>query len=136
MIWLKVVHILCVMGWMTGIFAVPRALIFWHDEFDKTGSGGPTGKLTIRLFRFSALLGVIALATGLWLAYDWSFPVWVYVKLGLVGLLIAHYAYTGHLVLQAHRGVFEKSDRFLRVFNEISVFAVIAILYVVVAKPY
>jgi len=136
MIWLKVVHILCVMGWMTGIFAVPRALIFWHHEFDKHGSGGPTGQLTIRLFRFSALLGVIALASGLWLAYDWSFPLWVYVKLGLVGLLLCHYAYTGYLVIKAHKGVFEKSDRFLRVFNEISVLGVIAILYVVVAKPF
>jgi len=136
MIWLKVIHILCVMGWMTGIFAVPRALIFWHHEFDKQGSGGPTGQLTIRLFRFSALLGVIALATGLWLAVEWSFPVWVHVKIGLIVLLIAHYAYTGHLVLRAHRGVFEKSDRFLRFFNETSVLVVIAILYVVVAKPF
>jgi len=136
MVWLKVIHILCVMGWMTGIFAVPRALIFWHREFDLHGSGGNTGQLTIRLFRFSTLLGVIAIITGLWLAYEWSFPVWVYAKLGLVILLIAHYAYTGYLVLKAHRGIFEKSDRFLRIFNEISVFAVIAILYVVIAKPF
>ena len=28
--WVKIIHILCVMGWMTSIFAVPRALIYWH----------------------------------------------------------------------------------------------------------
>lgn len=136
MIWLKVVHVLCVMGWMTGIFAVPRALIFWHREHQLHGPGGNTAQLTIRLYRFSALLGGIALGSGLWLAYDWSFPHWVWVKLGLVGLLLGHYAYTGLLVKKAHEGVFDKSDRFLRIFNEISVFVVIAILYVVIAKPF
>jgi len=136
MVWLKVVHVLCVMGWMTGVFAVPRALIFWHREHQLHGGDGNTGQLTIRLFRFSALLGVIAIASGLWLAYYLSFPDWVYVKLGLVGVLTAHYLYTGHLVLQAHRGVFAKSDRFLRIFNELSVLVVIAILYVVIARPF
>ena len=136
MIWMKVVHVLCVMGWMTGIFAVPRALIFWHREHQLHGSGGNAGQLTIRLFRFSALLGGITIATGLWLAYQLSFPDWVYAKLALVGLLTIHYLYTGHLVLQAHRGNFTKSDKFLRIFNELSVFVVIAILYVVIAKPF
>ena len=40
------------------------------------------------------------------------------------------------VVLRARRGVFAESDRYLRIFNEISVFGVIAILWVVVAKPF
>ncbi len=136
MVWLKVIHVLCVLGWMTGVFAVPRALIFWHREHQLHGSGGNAGQLTVRLFRFSSLLGVIAIATGLWLAYDLSFPDWVYLKLLLVGVLTAHYSYTGYLVALAHSGTFTKSDRFLRVFNELSVIVVVAILYVVIAKPF
>ncbi len=136
MVWLKVVHILCVMGWMTGIFAVPRALIFWMHEHEATGSGGPTGKLTVRLFRFSAFLGIIAIITGLWQGWDWEFPIWVHVKIGLVSLLLLHYIYTGMLVKKAHQGVFEKSERFLRIYNEISVLVVIVVLWVVVAKPF
>lgn len=136
MIWVKVVHILCIMGWMTGIFAVPRALIFWHREFKASGGNGPAGDLTIRLYRFSAFLGVIGIITGLWLAWDFGFPVWTHVKIALVGLLLAYYVYTGFLVKQAHAGVFSKSDRFLRIFNESSVLLVIVILYVVVAQPF
>jgi len=136
MVWLKVVHVLCVMGWMTGVFAVPRALIFWHREHQLHGSGGNAGQLTIRLFRFSGLLGVIAIASGLWLASDLSFPVWVYAKLGLVSVLAAYYTYTGYLVWQARQGTFNKSDRFLRWFNESSVLVVVAILYVVIARPF
>ncbi|MEO0391357.1 MAG: CopD family protein, partial [Pseudomonadota bacterium] len=97
---------------------------------------GPLGDLTFRLYRFSAGLGVIAFLTGGWLGWQWDFPTWVWVKLSLVALLIAHYTWTGVLVARARRGRFDESDRWLRVFNEVSVVGVIAILYVVVAKPF
>lgn len=135
--WIKIIHILCVMGWMTSIFAVPRALIYWKRDFAQTGREGPLGDLTYRLYRFSAGLGVIAALSGLWLGWQvWSFAPWVHLKLALVALLAAHYVWTGMLVARARRGVFEQSDLYLRVFNEISVIGVIAILWVVVVKPF
>lgn len=133
--WIKIIHLLCVMGWMTGVFAVPRALIFWRRELASGGPGGPVGDLTIRLYRFSAGLGLVAIATGLWMGYDFDFPGWVWIKLALVAVLAAHYIYTGILVRAAHRGEVNHSDIFLRIFNEVSVFVAIAILYVVVVQP-
>lgn len=134
--WVKIIHLLCVMGWMTSIFAVPRALIYWKREYARLGEFGPLGDLTIRLYRFSAGLGVIALGTGLWLGHSWGYAPWVWVKLAMVLVLAGHYGLTGRLVLKARRGVFDESDRYLRIFNEISVLLVIAILYVVVVKPF
>lgn len=135
--WIKIVHILCVMGWMTSIFAVPRALIYWKRDFAKTGEFGPLGDLTYRLYRFSAGLMVLALITGIWLgAAVWQFDTWVLVKLGLVTLLVVHYMMTGGMVMRAKRGTFRESDFYLRMFNEISVIGVIAILWVVVIKPF
>lgn len=134
--WVKIIHILCVMGWMTSIFAVPRALIYWKREYNRLQDFGPLGDLTIRLYRFSAGLGVIALITGLWLSHVWGWPAWTHLKLALVLVLAAHYGWTGRLVLRARRGVFTESDRYLRIFNEISVVGVIAILWVVVVKPF
>jgi putative membrane protein len=134
--WVKIIHLLCVMGWMTSIFAVPRALIYWKREWQRLGEFGPLGDLTIRLYRFSAGLAVIALGTGLWLAHQWGWPAWSMLKLGLVLALALHYGWTGRLVLRARRGVFTESDRYLRIFNEVSVFGAIAILWVVVVKPF
>lgn len=135
--WVKIIHILCVMGWMTSIFAVPRALIYWRREWQTLGAFGPLGDLTVRLYRFSAGLGVIALITGLWLAYSvWGFQPWVHLKLALVALLAAHYIWTGMLVARARQGRFGHSDFYLRVFNEISVLASLAILWTVVVKPF
>lgn len=136
MTWVKIIHILCVMGWMTSIFAVPRAIIYWKRDWDRHTAQGPIGDLTFRLYRFSAGLGVIAALTGLWMAWDQGFPGWVWLKLGLVALLAVHYVWTGRLVIKAQRGSFEQSDRYLRIFNELSVLVVIAILWAVVAKPF
>lgn len=135
--WVKIIHLLCVMGWMTSVFAVPRALIYWKREWARLGEFGPTGDLTVRLYRFSAGLAVIGVATGLWLGWSvWDWAPWVHLKLALVALLAAHYIWTGVLVVRARRGVFRESDVFLRVFNEVSVIGAIAILWVVVVKPF
>ncbi|MDQ2066905.1 CopD family protein [Xinfangfangia sp. CPCC 101601] len=135
--WIKIIHLLCVMGWMTSIFAVPRALIFWRREWERLGEFGPLGDLTIRLYRFSAGLGVIAAITGFWLAIAyWGFQPWLHLKLTLVAVLAAHYIWTGILVVRAKRGEFGKSDTYLRIFNELSVLAVVAILWAVVVKPF
>lgn len=135
--WIKIIHILCVMGWMTSIFAVPRALIYWKREHERLGEFGPLGDLTIRLYRFSAGLGVIAILTGLWMGWvSWSFAPWVWLKLGLVTLLVVHYVMTGLYVVRARRGEFRESEIYLRIFNEISVIGVIAVLWVVVTMPF
>ena len=133
---LLVLHILTVMGWMTSIFAVPRAIIYWKREWDRIGEFGPLGDLTIRLYRFSLGLGVIAIITGVWMGFLWGWPLWLHIKLAVVLLLAAHYGWTGRLVLRARRGVFTESDLYLRIFNEISVLGAIAVLILVVVKPF
>lgn len=134
--WVKIIHLLAVMGWVTSVFAVPRALIYWRREWDALGAFGPTGDLTVRLYRFSAGLAVIAIGTGLWLGWSWGWPAWVHGKIAMVALLAVHYVWTGKQVIDARRGTFPHSDKWLRVFNEISVLGVLAILWIVVTKPF
>lgn len=134
--WVKIIHLLCVMGWMTSIFAVPRAMIYWKREHAKLGENGPLGDLTFRLYRFSNMLSFIAIALGLWLAWDLGFPGWSLIKLALVVGLIVQYEFTGRMVRRAQQGIFNESDRFLRIYNESSVFVVIAVLWLVVSKPF
>ncbi|MDD9729699.1 CopD family protein [Mameliella sp. AT18] len=136
MSWVKIIHLLCVMGWMTSIFAVPRAIIYWKREHALLGENGPLGDLTFRLYRFSFGLGVIAIITGVWYGIWLGWPAWLHLKATLVVLLAAHYLWTGRLVRRAQRGIFTESDMYLRIFNEVSVIGTIAILWVVVAQPF
>lgn len=135
--WIKIIHILAVMGWMTSIFAVPRALIYWKREWANLGAFGPLGDLTWRLYRFSSGLAAVAVVTGLILAFGrWGFQPWLHLKLTLVAILGAHYMVTGRMVRRAKIGEFRESDFYLRVFNELSVVIIIAILWAVVVKPF
>ncbi|KIT17798.1 CopD family protein [Jannaschia aquimarina] len=134
--WAKIFHLLCVFGWMTSVFAVPRALIYWRREWERLGERGPLADLTMRLYRFSGGLAVIGVVLGLWLAHLWGWPGWTHLKTALVGLLAVHYGWTGRLVFLARRGEFPHSDRWLRVFNEVSVLVFLAILWAVVVKPF
>ncbi|WP_121630372.1 CopD family protein [Tropicibacter alexandrii] len=136
MAWVKIIHILCVMGWMTSIFAVPRALIYWKRDFARTGENGPLGDLTFRLYRFSFGLGVIGIATGIWYGTWLGWPAWLHLKATLVAALAVHYLWTGVLVRRAQRGEFRESDLWLRIFNEVSVIATIAVLWAVVVQPF
>ena len=79
---------------------------------------------------------MLGVALGLWLATDWGWPAWTHLKTALVALLAGHYAWTGTMVRQARRGVFARSDRWLRVFNEASVIVFLGILWAVVVKPF
>ena len=134
--WIKVLHLLAVMGWMAGVFVAPRGLIYWKREWAATGLMGPAGELTFRVWRFSAGLMVVALVTGLILAWSWNFAAWIWVKLGFVALLALHYLWTGGMVIRAKRGEFRESDFYLRVYNEVSVLVALVILWVVVFKPF
>lgn len=124
------------MGWMTSIFAVPRALIYWKREYARLGENGPLGDLTFRLYRFSFGLGILGIATGTWYGLWLGWPAWLHLKAALVAALAGHYLWTGKLVRRAQRGAFRESDMFLRIFNEVSVIATIAILWAVVAQPF
>lgn len=134
--WIKILHLLCVFGWMTSVFAVPRALIYWRRDWKETGRNGQIGDLTFRLYRFSAGLAVIGVISGLWLAHQWGWPGWSHLKIALVAALAGHYIWTGFMVKRAWRGEFPRSDRWLRFYNEASVLIFLAILWAVVFKPF
>jgi putative membrane protein len=120
-----------------GAAFAPRGLIFWKREYAATGAFGPAGDLTVRVYRFSLGLGVVAILSGLWLFWWWSFPLWAWTKLG------CRHAPGGPLRLdraadpaRPERGIFDESDFWLRVFNEISVLGAIGVLILVVFKPF
>ena len=67
MLWIKTAHILFVMAWMAGVFYLPRILV--HYVEGKIAGDDITRLVTMaeKLFRFSALMGLIAMILGVWL---------------------------------------------------------------------
>jgi putative membrane protein len=137
MLWIKTAHILFVMAWMAGVFYLPRILV--HYVEGKIAGEGTTRLVTMaeKLFRFSALMGLIAMILGvwLWLGYGISGN-WLMVKLALVGLLIAYQIQCLRYIGQMRRDEVIKSSLFFRIFNESALMIVIPILIMVTVKPF
>jgi putative membrane protein len=90
-----------------------------------------------RLYRFGhAMFGfAVVLGMVLWLHFDMTGG-WLHAKLALVVLLLAHFVIAGRWLKGVERGRALPSTRTLRWFNEVPVFVLVGIVYLVLAKPF
>ena len=90
-----------------------------------------------RLYRFGHhMFGIAAILGGvLWLYFGIAGG-WLHAKLTLVALLLAYFIYCGRCLRRAEQGATLQSPTWWRWFNEAPLFALIAIVYLVLAKPF
>ena len=140
MLWLKAFHIIAVICWFAGIFYLPRLFVY-HAMAEDQPSRERFKIMERKLYRGIMNPSMIAtLVLGIWmLALNWDYyktQGWMHAKLALVVLLVGY-----HHVCLAYRKKFAadantKSDRFYRVFNEIPVLLLVAIVILVVVRPF
>lgn len=135
-LWVKTFHVLTVMAWLAGLFYLPRIYVNYAQARDL---GEPTARLVgmaTRLFRFSSILAVFAVTLGLtlWIVYRVDGR-WLHVKMIFVLLLIVYHFVCGGLLHRMRAGTLAQSPLFFRVFNELSVLIVTAILILAIVKP-
>lgn len=136
--WLKAFHIVFVAAWFAGLFYLPR--IFVNLAAVGPDSHAERERLLLmarRLYRFSSLLMIPALALGLvlWLGGGIGGG-WLHAKLLLVVAAIGYHHLCRSLLKGFERLENRRSERWLRVFNEVSVLLFAAIVVLVVVKPF
>ena len=138
-LWIKAFHIIFVICWFAGIFYLPR--LFVHHAMSTDAA--TQQRLTImegKLYRFITPFAFISLGLGLWLvALNPGFYMkagWFHAKFTLILLLFAYHFYCGHLVKQFAVGKNSRSHVFYRVFNELPVLVLFAIVILAVVKPF
>jgi putative membrane protein len=140
MLWVKVFHILFVTSWFAGLFYMPRILVNLAME-----NHPPTTERLLlmarKLYRFMTILAVLALIFGLWLWQGYGIGKgpgngWLHAKLTLVILLIGYHHACGSLLKKFEKGVNQRSHVWFRWFNEVPVILLLAILILVVVKPF
>lgn len=140
MLWLKALHIIAVVCWFAGLFYLPRLFVY-HAE-TKDVPGRERFKIMERkLYRgimWPSL--VLTVVFGTWLlALNWPFyrtQGWLHAKLGLVVLLVVYHLLCGHFLKEFREDRSTRSHVFFRVFNELPVLALIAIVILVVVRPF
>ena len=136
-LWVKSFHLLFVMAWMASVFYLPRILVNLAEAGDEPVVRARLVLMGRRLYRFGHIMFGLAVAFGLalWLHFGMSGG-WLHAKLLLVALMLAHYLIGGRWLKAADAGKPLPSSKALRWFNEAPVFLLIAIVWLVLAKPF
>jgi protoporphyrinogen IX oxidase len=139
--WLKALHIIAVIAWMAGLLYLPRLFVYHAEAPAGSDRAAAFVVMERRLMRgimlpavvMTYLFGIaVAAIPGV---VDWGSG-WIWAKLGLVLLLTAF-----HGLLEGWRRDFaigrnRRPARFYRIANEVPTLAMIAIVLLVVVKPF
>lgn len=135
-LYIKAFHLFFVVSWFAGLFYLPRlyvnlALAEPGKEYDRLLL------MAFKLFRFMTPLAVLALVLGLllWLGYGVGGG-WLHAKLALVAVLVGYHGYCYRLLQDFVRQRNRRSHVWFRFFNELPVLLLLAVLILVVVKPF
>jgi putative membrane protein len=137
--WLKAGHVIFVIFWMAGLFMLPRYLAY-HCETPVGSAESEVWKTRearlLRIILNPAM--IVAWIFGLLLAAagDWFAQPWLHAKLLLVVLLSGFHGFLAGQARKFARDAGLRNGRTWRLLNEIPSFAAIAIVILVVVKPF
>jgi len=138
MLWIKALHIVFVASWFAGLFYLPR--IFVNLAMETNPAVNERLLLMARkLYRFMTILMIPALVLGLWLWLLYGIgqqSIWLYLKLVLVVLLIGYHHVCKSLLKKFENGENTHSHIWYRWFNEAPVLGMLAVVILVVVKPF
>ena len=146
-LWIKTFHLVFVIAWMAAVFYLPRILVNLAEAGDEPAVRARLMLMGRRLYGFgNAMFGLsVILGLVLWLGYRVfpDFPTmvaagtgWIHVKLALLAVLLAYYIVSGRWLKGLDAGRALPSSRALRWFNQIPLLLLIAIIWLVLAKPF
>jgi putative membrane protein len=141
-LWVKAFHLIFVASWFAGLFYLPR--LFVNLAMISPDSHAERERLLVmarKLYRFSSLLMVPALALGLvlWLYYGVGKGPgsgWMHTKLLLVLGVIGYHHACRSLLRRFEQVANQRSERWFRIFNESAVLLFAAIVILVIVKPF
>ena len=136
-LWIKTLHLLFVIAWMACVFYLPRILVNLAEVGDAPAVRERLALMGRRLYSFGHnMFGLAAFLGGaLWFGFGIS-GAWLHAKLGLVALMLAYFIYCGRMLKRAAAGGGLPSATTLRWINELPVLLLVAIIYLVLAKPF
>ena len=137
MLYVKALHLLAIISWMAGVFYLPRIFVHYVEG---QRAGEDVRRLAVmarKLYHFTSVMAVFSLGSGLWLWLAYGFAGgWIHAKLAMVLLLIGYHLSLRVLLKRLQKGESLPTSTTLRWYNELPLLILVAILYLVVVKPF
>lgn len=142
MLWVKSFHIVFIASWFAGLFYLPR--IFVNLAMVPPDSVAERARLLLmarKLLRFTTLLAVPAVATGLWLYLGYGIGLgpgngWMHAKLAIVVLVIGYHHACSRMLAKFEQNHITRGHVWFRWFNEVPVILMLVVVILVVVKPF
>ncbi|MDA3934805.1 MAG: CopD family protein [Gammaproteobacteria bacterium] len=142
MLWIKSFHLIFIISWMAALLYLPRLFVNWA-EVDDDSTRQRLALMMRRLLKLGHVAMGGSLLFGLWLlgwwvghSDDYMSHGWLHAKLALVLLLIAYQISISRISKRLIAGDPPRSSKWYRWFNEIPAVAMLAIVILVVVKPF
>lgn len=138
-LWLKAFHVIFMVAWFAGIFYLPRLFVN-HAETNSTEVAEQLKGMERRLLYFVTPFALFTLILGLAIihayGHDWFVAAkWLHIKLALVIVLYFYHGYCFKLVKIFAQDNNQRSGKFYRIFNEIPVLILFAVIILAYVKP-
>ena len=137
MLWIKAFHIIFMVTWFAGLFYLPRLFVYHAASTDEVSI--ERFKIMERKLYYGIMTpgAVATLLFGFWLWLGYGFGGgWLHAKLALVAVLVVYHVYCGKLLVDFRHDRNRHSHVFYRWLNELPVLILIAIVLLVVLKPF
>jgi putative membrane protein len=138
MLWIKAFHIVFMVSWFAGLFYLPRLFVY-HAAAQDTPSRERFKVMERKLYRgIMTPAMALTLVFGFWLWFGYGYPAayWLYAKVALVALLVAYHFWLGKLARDFARDANRRTHVFYRWINELPLVLLVAIVLLVVLKPF
>jgi putative membrane protein len=137
--WMKALHVIAVISWMAGMLYLPRLFVY-HCGVAVGSEASETFKVMERkLLRYIINPAmVVSWVAGLWIAIAiFGFKGgWLHAKLVLVVALSAAHGYFAKAVADFARDEGNRNHRHWRFLNEVPTLIMIAVVILVIVKPF
>ncbi len=138
-LWIKAGHVIAVISWMAGMLYLPRLFVYHCDAAPGSVQSETFKIMERRLYRL--IINPAMMVTwvlGLWLAWkEFGFSGgWLHAKIALVIVLSGVHGYLGGAVRRFAEDRNRKPTRHWRIVNEAPTVLMIAIVILVIVKPF
>jgi putative membrane protein len=138
-LWLKALHVIAVIAWMASLLYLPRLMVY-HCEAEPGSKQSETFKIMERrLLRFIANPAMIAtwiLGIALMLEGEYYRAGWMQAKFVLVLALSALHGLNAKWTKDFAADRNRRPARFYRIMNEVPALLMVAIVILVIVKPF
>jgi putative membrane protein len=137
MLWIKALHIIFVVSWFAGLFYLPRLFVY-HAQASDPVSIERFKVMERKLYRgimMPAMILTVGSGLWMWLRYGYSGG-WLNAKVVLVVLLVAYHFWLRKLLGDFAHDRNRRTHVFYRWVNEAPTVLLIAIVVLVVVKPF